>query len=82
VLRRIFGPLTGGNSKEIQEIHNEKLYIFYYTPNVVRVIRSRKIKERVIWYKWNKGEMHTKYWSENMKERDDLENRDKDGRLI
>jgi hypothetical protein len=26
--------------------------------------------------------MHTKYWSENMKERDDLENRDKDGRLI
>jgi hypothetical protein len=44
VLRRIFGPerdqVTGGWRK----LHNEELRNMYSSPNIIRMIKSRKIK--------------------------------------
>jgi hypothetical protein len=44
VLRRIFGPkrdeVTGGWRK----LHNEKLHGLYSSPNIVRVIKARRMR--------------------------------------
>jgi hypothetical protein len=44
VLRRIFGPkreeVVGGWSR----LHNEELHNLYASPNIIRVIKSRRIR--------------------------------------
>jgi hypothetical protein len=44
VLRRIFGPkrdrMTGGWRK----LHNEELHNLYYSPSIIRIIKSRKMR--------------------------------------
>jgi hypothetical protein len=44
LLRRIFGPkrdeVTGGWRK----LHNEKIHNFYSSPNIIRVIKSRRMR--------------------------------------
>ena len=41
ILRRIFGLKRGANS-EWGRLHNEELYTLYRSPNIVRVINSRR----------------------------------------
>jgi hypothetical protein len=43
VLRRIFGSKRDEVTGEWRRLHNEELYALYL-PNIVRVIKSRKIK--------------------------------------
>jgi hypothetical protein len=44
VLRRIFGPkrdrVTGGWRK----LHNEELYNVYFSPSIIRIIKSRRMR--------------------------------------
>jgi hypothetical protein len=42
VLRRIFGPKRDEIAEEWRGIHNEELYAQYFTPNIIRVIKSRR----------------------------------------
>jgi hypothetical protein len=35
-----------------------------------------------MWHAWKRREMHPKFWWENLKERDHLEDVDTDGRII
>ena len=44
VLRQILGPMRDEN-KESRRLHNEELHSLYRSPNIVRVIKSR----RLIW---------------------------------
>ena len=44
VLRRIFGPKRGEVTGYWRKLHNEELNDQYCSPNVVRVIKSRKMK--------------------------------------
>jgi hypothetical protein len=44
VLRRIFGPKRDEVTGEWRELHNEEVHIFYSSPNVIRQIKSRKIR--------------------------------------
>jgi len=44
VLRRIFGPKRDEVTGEWRRLHNEELNDLYCSPNVVRVIKSRRIK--------------------------------------
>jgi hypothetical protein len=43
VLRKIFGPKREEDGSW-RKLHNDKLHSLYYSPNIVRVIKSRKLK--------------------------------------
>ena len=42
VLRTIFGPRRDEVTREWRALHNEELNDLYCSPNIVRVIKSRK----------------------------------------
>ena len=44
VLRRIFGPRRDEVTGEWRRLHNEELNDFYSSPNIVRVIESRRMR--------------------------------------
>jgi hypothetical protein len=43
VLRRIFGPKREERAGGWRRLHNEERHNLYATPNVIRVVRSRKM---------------------------------------
>jgi hypothetical protein len=43
VLRRIFGPKRDEATGEWRRLHNEELIDLYSSPNVIRVIKSRRM---------------------------------------
>ena len=44
MLRRIFGPRMDGVTEEWRKLHNEGLNDLYSSPNIVRVIKSRRMR--------------------------------------
>jgi hypothetical protein len=44
VLRRIFGPKRDEVTGEWRRLHNEKLNDLYSSPNIIRVIKSRRMR--------------------------------------
>ena len=44
VLRGVFGPKRDGVTAEWRNVHNEELNDLYFSPNIVRVIKSRKMR--------------------------------------
>jgi hypothetical protein len=43
VLRRIFGPKRDEVTRECRKLHNEELKYLYLLPNIVWVIKSRRL---------------------------------------
>jgi hypothetical protein len=44
VLRRIFVPKRGEVTGEWRKLHNEEFHDLYFSPNIVRVIKSRRMR--------------------------------------
>jgi hypothetical protein len=44
VLRRIFGPKRDEVTGVWRKLHNEELNVLYCSPNIVRVIKSRRMR--------------------------------------
>ena len=44
VLRRVFGPKKDEVTGEWRKLHNEKLSDLYCLPNIVRVVKSRRMR--------------------------------------
>jgi hypothetical protein len=44
VLRRIFGPKRDEMTGEWRELHNEELRDLYYSPSIITIIRSRRMR--------------------------------------
>jgi hypothetical protein len=44
VLKRIFGPKRDEETGEWRKLHNEELNDLYSTPNILRVIKSRRMR--------------------------------------
>jgi hypothetical protein len=44
VLRRIFGPNRDEVTGEWRKLHNMELHILYSSPNIIRQIKSRRMK--------------------------------------
>jgi hypothetical protein len=44
VLRRIFGPKRDEETGEWRKLHNEELHIIYSSPNIIRQIKSRRLR--------------------------------------
>jgi hypothetical protein len=42
VLRRTFGPKRGEVMREWRRLHHKELYTLYSSPNIIRVIKSRR----------------------------------------
>ena len=78
VLRRIFGPRKDEETGEWRKPHNEELHDLYSSPNIIRVIKSRRMtwKGHVARMGDRKGA-----WG-NLWVRDHLEDPSLDGRII
>jgi hypothetical protein len=44
VLRRIFGPKKDEVTGEWRRLHKKELYALYSSPNIIRVIKSRRVR--------------------------------------
>jgi hypothetical protein len=44
VLRRLFGPKRDEVAGKWRRLHNEELYDLYCSPNIIRVITSRRMR--------------------------------------
>jgi hypothetical protein len=44
MLRRIFGRRRGEVTGELRKVHNEYLHNLYSSPNIIRMIKSRRMR--------------------------------------
>jgi hypothetical protein len=82
VLRRIFVSKRDEVTGEWRKLHNEELNDLYCSPNIVRVIKSRRIKWVGRVARMRRGEAYIRFGWGNLRERNHLEDPGVDGRII
>jgi hypothetical protein len=80
VLRRIFGPERDEDGSW-GKLHNDELYSLYSSPNIVRVIKSRRLRGVGHAARIGGGEVFTGFWLGGPKGRDHWEDLGIGGRI-
>jgi hypothetical protein len=62
VFGKIFGPKRGEATGECSKLHNQELNDLYCSPNIVRVIKSRRMRWVGMWRVCGRGETYTGFW--------------------
>jgi hypothetical protein len=70
VLRRIFGPKRDEVTGDGRKLHNEELHNLYSSPNIIRMIKSRRMRWAGHVARIRRREMHVGYRWGSQKERD------------
>jgi hypothetical protein len=65
-----------------RKLHNEELHDLYCSSNIVRVMKSRRMRWAGHVERKGRGEANTGIWWENLGKRDHLENPGANGRII
>jgi hypothetical protein len=81
VLRKIFGPEREEDGSR-RKLHNDELHSLYSSPNIVRVIKSRKMRWAGHEARMGRGELFTGFWLGGSKGRDHWEDLGVGGRTI
>jgi hypothetical protein len=66
----------------LRRLHNEELYDLYSSPNIIRVIKSRRMRWTGHVARMGRGEVHTGFCWGDLREGDHLEDPGVDGRII
>jgi len=82
VLRRIFGPRGDEVTGELRKLHNEELNDLYSSPNIVWVIKSRRMRWAGHVARMGREEAYTGFWWGNLREGEHLGDPGVDGRII
>jgi hypothetical protein len=81
VLRRVFGPKRDEVTGEWRKLHSEELNDLYSLPNIVRVVKSRRMRWAHV-ARMGRKEGCTGCWWGNLWERGRWGDPDVDGRII
>jgi len=82
VLRRIFGPKKDEVTGEWRKLYNVELNDLYSSPNIVRVIKSRRKTWAGHVANTERGEAYSGFWWGNLRDRDHWGDPGVDGRII
>jgi hypothetical protein len=69
---RIFGPKRNEVTWDLRKLLNEDLHDLYSSPNIFRVIKSRRLRWAGHVARMGRGEAYTGFWWGNLRERDHL----------
>jgi hypothetical protein len=58
VLRRIFGPKTDELKQGWRKLHNEELHNLYFSPSIIRMVKSRRLRRAGGEWKWRRRGVH------------------------
>jgi hypothetical protein len=82
VLRRIFGPKRVEVTGEWRRLHNEELNDMYSSSNIIRVIKSRRMRWAGHVARMGREEVHTGFWWGDLREGNHFEDPGVDGKII
>jgi hypothetical protein len=80
VLRKIFGPIRKEDGSW-RKLHNDELHNLYYSPNIVKVIKSRRMRWAGHVACMGEGGVFTGFWLGSPKVRDHWEDLSVGGRI-